>query len=80
MHRHAAINRQEVFKGKGMIGLYELMIASHPIKKLIIERATVSAIKEEAISNGMTVLLQEGIQQIFAGQTDFKLVMTVCSQ
>ncbi len=65
---------------KGRLGLYELMIASHTIKKLIIERATVSAIKEEAISNGMTVLLQEGIQQIFAGNTDFKQVMSVCSQ
>jgi type II secretory ATPase GspE/PulE/Tfp pilus assembly ATPase PilB-like protein len=65
---------------KGRMGLYELMVATHTIKKLIIERATVSDIKEEAISNGMTVLLQEGIQLIFAGKTDFKQVMSVCSQ
>ena len=65
---------------KGRVGLYELMIASQAIKKLIIERAPVSDIKEEAIANGMTVLLQEGIQLIFAGKTDFKQVMTVCSQ
>lgn len=56
------------------------MIASQAIKKLIIERAPVSDIKEEAIANGMTVLLQEGIQLIFAGKTDYKQVMTVCSQ
>lgn len=65
---------------KGRVGLYELMIASQSIKKLIIDRATVTDIKEEAISNGMTVLLQEGIQLIFAGETDFKQVMSVCSQ
>jgi type II secretory ATPase GspE/PulE/Tfp pilus assembly ATPase PilB-like protein len=65
---------------KGRVGLYELMIASQTIKKLIIERAPVSEIKEEAIANGMTVLLQEGIQLIFAGYTDFKQVMAVCSQ
>ena len=46
---------------KGRVGLYELMIASQAIKKLIIERAPVSDIKEEAIANGMTVLLQEGL-------------------
>lgn len=65
---------------KGRVGVYELMIANQTIKKLIIERATVSDIREEAISNGMTVLLQEGIQLIFAGKTDFKQVMSVCSQ
>ena len=65
---------------KGRVGVYELMIATQTIKKLIIERATVSDIREEAISNGMTVLLQEGIQLIFAGKTDFKQVMSVCSQ
>lgn len=65
---------------KGRVGIYELMVASQTIKKLIIERAPVSDIKEEAIANGMTVLLQEGIQLIFAGKTDFKQVMSVCSQ
>ncbi len=65
---------------KGRVGLYELMIATPTIKKLIIEQATVSDIKEEAISNGMTVLLQEGIQLIFAGKTDFTQLMSVCSQ
>lgn len=64
----------------GRVGLYELMTANHTIKKLIIERAAVEDIKEEAISNGMTVLLQEGIQLIFAGKTDFKQVMRVCSR
>lgn len=65
---------------KGRVGLYELMTASHAIKQLIIERATVSEIKEEAISNGMTVLLQEGIRLIFEGRTDFKQVLSICSQ
>ncbi len=65
---------------KGRVGLYELMTVNHTIRKLIIERATVSDIKEEAISNGMTVLLQEGIQLIFAGKTDFKQVMSVCTR
>jgi type II secretory ATPase GspE/PulE/Tfp pilus assembly ATPase PilB-like protein len=56
------------------------MVTSPRLKKLIIKRAAASDLQEEAISNGMTVLLQEGIHLIFDGKTDYKQVMSVCSQ
>ncbi|KJR98409.1 MAG: hypothetical protein VR65_20495 [Desulfobulbaceae bacterium BRH_c16a] len=65
---------------RGRAGLYELLVGSHGIKKLIIDRATVEDIRKEAINDGMTVLLQEGIHLIFNGQTDFNQVMSVCMQ
>jgi len=65
---------------RGRTGLYELLVGNHGIKKLIIDRATVEDIRREAINDGMTVLLQEGIHLIFNGQTDFNQVMSVCSQ
>ncbi len=65
---------------RGRAGLYELLKASPEIKKLIIDRASVEDIRQEAINEGMTVLLQEGIHLIFDGQTDFKQVMSVCGQ
>ena len=46
---------------------------------MIIDRATSEEIKQEAINHGMTVLLQEGIQLIFDGRTDFNQVMATCS-
>lgn len=63
---------------KGRQGLYELLVASRKIKNLIIEKAPSEAIKIEAISDGMTVLLQEGIHLIFQGKTDSHQVMSTC--
>jgi type II secretory ATPase GspE/PulE/Tfp pilus assembly ATPase PilB-like protein len=64
---------------KGRAGLFELLIANQKIKDLIIDKATSEEIKQEAINNGMTVLLQEGIQLIFDGRADLKQVMGTCS-
>ena len=63
---------------KGRQGLYELLVGTRNIKDLIIERAPAEDIKIEAIEDGMTVLLQEGIHLIFQGKTDVKQVMSTC--
>jgi type II secretory ATPase GspE/PulE/Tfp pilus assembly ATPase PilB-like protein len=63
---------------KGRQGLFELLVANQKIKSHIIEGQPVETIKLEAIESGMTVLLQEGIQQIFNGTTDSKQVMSTC--
>jgi len=63
---------------KGRHGLFELLVANQQIKSHIIEGKPVETIKLEAIENGMTVLLQEGIQHIFEGTTDIKQVMSTC--
>ncbi len=63
---------------KGRQGLFELLVANRSIKTKIIERAPADDIKLEAIDDGMTVLLQEGIHLIFQGQTDLKQVLKTC--
>ncbi len=63
---------------KGRKGLFELLVANRSIKNKIIEKATADDIKLEAIDDGMTVLLQEGVRLIFAGKTDLKQVMSTC--
>lgn len=63
---------------KGRRGLFELLIATKTIKNQIIERDTAENIKLEAINDGMTVLLQEGIHLIFEGDTDLKQVLSTC--
>ena len=64
---------------KGRMGLFELLVNSRAIKKSITERAGVAKIRKLAIKEGMTTLMQEGIQNIFAGNTDPKQVIPVCS-
>jgi type II secretory ATPase GspE/PulE/Tfp pilus assembly ATPase PilB-like protein len=65
---------------KGRAGLYELLVKDEVLNRLIIERATVEQIRHAAVAAGMTTLLQEGIQMVFAGRTDFNQVMSVCMQ
>jgi len=35
--------------------------------------------KQDAINEGMTTLIQEGIRLVFDGKTDFNQVMSVCA-
>ena len=62
----------------GRTGLYELLVVNPIIRKLIMKRAPLSEIIEEAMLNDMTLLLQEGIQLIFKGIIDCKELMSVC--
>ncbi len=63
---------------KGRAGLFELLLGTKSIKKMIIEKATAEEVKQEAINDGMTVLLQEGLHLVFSGKTDIKQVMATC--
>ena len=64
---------------RGRAGLYEFLVGSHGIKKLIINKSSVESLRQEAVNDGMTVLLQEGIHLVFKGKTDFNQVMSVCT-
>ncbi len=63
---------------KGRLAVHELLVGTDPIKKLIQRRAPVDEIREQAISDGMTTLLQDGIWKVFEGLTDLKQVRSVC--
>jgi len=63
---------------KGRMGIHELLIASDAIKRMIQKHETVEAMREIAMGEGMTTLLQDGIQKSIQGVTDFKQVRRVC--
>ncbi len=63
---------------RGRVGLHEILLGTDPIKRLIQKRATVEEIRNQAISDGMTTLMQDGIQKIFQGITDLDQVRSVC--
>ena len=63
---------------KGRMGIHELLVGTDEIKRLIQKHATVEEMRDVAMSQGMTTLLQDGIQKSINGVTDFKQVRRVC--
>jgi type II secretory ATPase GspE/PulE/Tfp pilus assembly ATPase PilB-like protein len=63
---------------KGRMGIHELLINTDHMKRLIQKHETVETMRDLAISEGMTTLLQDGLQKAFKGLTDAKQVRRVC--
>jgi type II secretory ATPase GspE/PulE/Tfp pilus assembly ATPase PilB-like protein len=63
---------------KGRMGIHELVVGSDEIKRMVQKHATVEILREQAMKEGMTTLLQDGILKSLKGFTDFKQVRRVC--
>ncbi len=63
---------------RGRMGVHELLIATDEIKRLIQKHETAETIRNMAISQGMSTLLQDGIIKVLEGHTDFNQVRRVC--
>ncbi len=63
---------------KGRTGIMELLFASDDQKSLIQGRAQMEDIRHQALKDGMTTLMQDGIRKVFLGLTDFAQVRKVC--
>ena len=63
---------------KGRMGIHELLVGSDEVKRLVQRRSSVEDLRRQAVSEGMTTLLQDGIQKVLQGHTDFKQVRAVC--
>jgi type II secretory ATPase GspE/PulE/Tfp pilus assembly ATPase PilB-like protein len=63
---------------KGRMGLHELLVGTDTIKRLIQHREPVENIRKQAMAEGMTTLLQDGIMKVIGGHTDFLQVRAVC--
>ncbi len=61
----------------GRSGIYELLPISNDIRKLILSHADSSQIKEQAIKEGMSPLLQDGMEKAIDGVTTIEEVMRV---
>ncbi len=60
---------------KGRKGIHELLHASDPIKELITENVPSIVLKQKAIELGMSTLREDGIQNIFEGNTTIEEVL-----
>lgn len=62
---------------KGRVALHELLLGSDKIKRLIQTKARTEDMVKAAIEDGMTTLMQDGVQKALLGHTTFKEVKAV---
>ena len=62
---------------KGRVALHELLLGSDRIKRMIQTKARTEDMVKAAIEDGMTTLLQDGVQKALLGHTTFKEVKAV---
>jgi type II secretory ATPase GspE/PulE/Tfp pilus assembly ATPase PilB-like protein len=63
---------------KGRMGIHELLVATDEVKRMVQKRRPVEELRAQAICEGMTTLLQDGILKVLQGHTDFQQVRAVC--
>ncbi|NLV67111.1 MAG: type II secretion system ATPase GspE [Spirochaetes bacterium] len=83
------LNKGNLYRGKGCeaclntgytgrVGIFELLVISDKIKKLIMTGSDASTIREQALKEGMVSLLEDGINKVIAGVTTLDEVLRVC--
>jgi len=63
---------------KGRMGIHELLVGTDEIKRMVQKHSTVEVMRDQAMKEGMTTLLQDGIMKSLQGLTDFKQIRRVC--
>jgi len=63
---------------KGRTALHELLEGTDEIKRLIVQKVSVPELRKQAIEEGMTTLLQDGIMKVLKGDTTLEQVRRVC--
>lgn len=62
---------------RGRIGLYEVLLVTDSIKKLIMGRGTADDISQQAMSEGMKTLRRAGLEKLEEGRTTVEEVLRV---
>jgi type II secretory ATPase GspE/PulE/Tfp pilus assembly ATPase PilB-like protein len=63
---------------RGRTGIHELLAGTDPMKALIQGKAKMEALRAQAVKDGMTTLMQDGIRKVCLGLTDLAQVRRVC--
>jgi general secretion pathway protein E/type IV pilus assembly protein PilB len=67
--------RQTGFRGR--TGIYELMVTGDSIRELCVQRLNASAIRSQAVKDGMITLRQDGWRKVLSGVTTIDEVARV---
>jgi type II secretory ATPase GspE/PulE/Tfp pilus assembly ATPase PilB-like protein len=63
---------------KGRTGLHEILVGTDRMKNMIQSRAKMEELRGQAVKDGMTTLMQDGIRKVMLGLTDLLQVRKVC--
>ena len=80
-----------VYKGKGCslchgtgyegrIGIFEVMQLTDEVKQAILDKKEVSVIRDIAMKNGMTTMVEDGLQKVQTGITTIEEVMRAAQE
>ena len=64
---------------KGRLAIFEVMPMSNAIARLTVDRADTNRIRKEAMDEGMTLLVQDGVRKIKMGITTIEEVVRVAT-
>lgn len=64
---------------RGRIAIFEIMVMTQPVARLTLERRDTALIQEQAVKDGMTLLVQDGLRKIKLGLTTIEEVLAVAS-
>jgi len=59
----------------GQTGIFELLIVTEPIREMIRNNPSLSAIKAEARKNGMIYIAEDGLRQVIWGRTSIEALL-----
>ena len=62
---------------KGRLGIFELMVMNSKIRELAFQGAPTTEIRRAAVSQGMKVMFDDGVQKVLRGITTFDEVFRV---
>lgn len=80
LHRGKGCNECRFTGYLGREGLFELLLITDGIKKLIVEKASASQIKAQAVMDGFSTMRQEGLLKVVEGITTLTEVMRVTQE
>ena len=61
----------------GRTGIYEILVITEGIRDLILKKASSSELKAKAIEEGMTTMLEDGLEKVLAGITTIEEILRV---
>lgn len=65
---------------RGRTGIHELLVSTPELREKIYHGANISEIREQAMSDGMRSLLQDGIYKVLKGDIDFQQLRRVAAE
>jgi type II secretory ATPase GspE/PulE/Tfp pilus assembly ATPase PilB-like protein len=65
---------------KGRTGIYEMLMINEPVRKLALEKADASQIRDAAVAAGMVTLRLDGARKVVLGMTTPEEVMLMTAE